>query len=342
MSYQQKRWECVVIYSAGMQVGTGDAPEQAVYDALEKSFRGHRGGRKEQKRMTSCKRWKQTGWPELWREIAGFTDDRSLDFWISDFTRGQAGRLAFDVEYLTRHYQFGRCLDVGAAPFIFECLLRKARPAMEIVSVDLAPWRFPHVEALLGVRAVELNIEDGDYNEVAALGKFDCVVFAEVFEHMRRDLLGTVRRLASLLTPEGILYLTTPNGLGLYGVWEKLHGRTGSDPVFEWSKLETLGHMGHVREYSASEVRRILETSGLAVVEQFYRHAISRRSLKSRAAGLVKSCLTTVMPYLGDELVFVAKRRQEKGVDLVLASAEKTASAVCPTIRDRPENHRAK
>jgi 2-polyprenyl-3-methyl-5-hydroxy-6-metoxy-1,4-benzoquinol methylase len=260
--------------------------------------------------MARCKRWNEAvAIPGLEREIASFAGDIPLDGWISRYVRTQAGRLAFDVDYLIHHHHFTRVLNIGGAPFIFECLLRKACPAMEIVSVDLGPQRFPRVESALGIRAVKLDIEDSDQGEFSKLGQFDCVVFAEVLEHMRRDLLSTVRRLASLLTPDGVLYVTTPNGLGLYGVWERLNGLTGSDPVLEWSKLETLGHMGHVREYSASEVRGMLEASGFTVIEQFYRHSISRRSLKSRVAGLVKSCVTRVLPFLGDELVFVARKR---------------------------------
>jgi SAM-dependent methyltransferase len=256
-----------------------------------------------------CLRWdySPTAATEFLRVVGDFRASPLLTDWAEDYARQHAGRLAFDARYLADHYLFSNCLNIGGAPFLFEYLLKQARPEVEIVSADLAPERFPDAARVLGVRTVQLDIEDGSLDALK-LGRFDCVVFAEIFEHLRHDLLGTVASLRSLLSDDGILYLTTPNGIGLYGVWEKAHGRTGSDPVDQWSKLTKLGHMGHVREYSAREVRRVLTACGFDVVEQFYRRASRRTSVRSTVASSVRGCATTILPFLGDELVFVVRR----------------------------------
>lgn len=44
-----------------------------------------------------------------------------------------------------------------------------------------------------------------------------------------------------------------------------LLGRSIADPVEEFGKLRNIGHMGHVREYSAREVAHFLDASGFAV-----------------------------------------------------------------------------
>jgi hypothetical protein len=48
-------------------------------------------------------------------------------------------------------------------------------------------------------------------------------------------------------------------------------GRSIADPVQEYGKLRSIGHMGHVREYSAREVQRFLAASGFTVQSIDYR-----------------------------------------------------------------------
>lgn len=42
-SYNQSRWECVITSSVGLHIGSGNKPEDAVYDALEKLFADQAG-----------------------------------------------------------------------------------------------------------------------------------------------------------------------------------------------------------------------------------------------------------------------------------------------------------
>ena len=259
--------------------------------------------------MSRCLHWVDA--PDVARSYAGvvseFGSPEPMQRWACDYARQHSGRVTADVDFLLRNYQFRNCLNIGGAPFLFEYLLKRARPEMEVVSADLDPQRFPGVGRALGIRVVRLDIEQSDPAAMRSLGRFECVVFAEIFEHLRRDLIGTVSALQSLLTDGGILYLTTPNGNGLYALWNKAHGRTGSDPAEEWSKLANLGHMGHVREYSAREVRGILAKCGFQIERELYRRGSNERSFKSRAAAALKGVAAVIAPALSDELVFVAR-----------------------------------
>jgi hypothetical protein len=165
---------------------------------------------------------------------------------------------------------------------------------------------------------IQIDIENRYPSALQALGQFECVVFCEIFEHMRVNLLGTISLLRNLLAENGILYLTTPNGLGLYALMELLRGRTGSDPVGEWSKLAEFGHMGHVREYSRGEVASILRHCGFVVEQQFFRRSRRRGTLRAKVANVAKAVVTTGFPRLGDELVFVLRKARQ-------SSAGKTA-----------------
>jgi hypothetical protein len=53
-------------------------------------------------------------------------------------------------------------------------------------------------------------------------------------------------------------------------------GKSMADPLTEYNKLRSLGHMGHVREYSSGEVLRVLEAFGFAAQYANYRSAHPR------------------------------------------------------------------
>lgn len=231
--------------------------------------------------------------------------------WAERYARGgSVDRIQSDIEHLLARHQPRRVLNVGGAPYIFEHLMRQARPGIEITTLDLDPDRFPHVEDRLGIAVRQIDIEAASGAEIAALGRFECIVFTEVFEHLRIDLLGTMARLRDLLTDDGVLYLSTPNGLGLNNVSRLyLRGRTGPSVVAEWSKLSRLGHMGHVREYSMCEVREVLTATGYRIEDAFYR--FGRRaggSLAARAANAALSVLTRLVPQTAGNMVLVARR----------------------------------
>ena len=230
--------------------------------------------------------------------------DRKLWLWAENYARYHAGRALWDVDFLTRNYEFSSCLNIGGAPFVFEYLMKKAHPEMEVVSVDLHPNRFRHVERVLGIKVAQLDVERPCPAAAKMVGQFQCVVFCEIFEHLRIDLLKTMSFIRSLLDEDGFMYLTMPNGIGIDALRRIIrHGRTGPDPITEWSKLDNLGHMGHVREYSYTELRDVLEHCGFQVQRYLYRVRFS----SSRRRDWPLRVLTRLRPKLGNEIVVVAR-----------------------------------
>jgi SAM-dependent methyltransferase len=223
----------------------------------------------------------------------------SLVDWAADYAFGHAGRCLWDARFLANHLRSGRVLNIGGAPYLFEMILRGERPDLELVSVDLAPDRFPGVEEALGIRVIQGNIESPAWRVDET---FDFIVFAEILEHLRIDLLGTLDRVRNLLNPEGILYLTTPNGLSFLNIFHHfLHGRTGPSPIAEWRKLGNLGHMGHVREYSLTEVGELLTSCGFV---------IDKTILRSQRNGnwLLRDLLIRTRSAFAGEIIIVARR----------------------------------
>lgn len=247
---------------------------------------------------------------EIWRPATGlaaefvqllpsFEADKGLADWAADYAHGHAGRCQWDARFLTTHYPSQRYLNIGGAPFLFEFALRRENPAADITSIDLDPSRFPGAEEALGIRIVGADIESPKAN---IAGAFDCIVFAEILEHLRIDILGTLARIRDVLAPGGVLYVTTPNGLGFEPIRRHyLRGRTGPSVVGEWGKLVRLGHMGHVREYSAREVKEVLEHAGFRVESCRFREGIGGR-------WPLRDLLLKLRPSLASELVLACRK----------------------------------
>jgi hypothetical protein len=62
-----------------------------------------------------------------------------------------------------------------------------------------------------------------------------------------------------------------------------LLGRSVADPVEEFGKLRRLGHMGHVREYSAREVVRFVQACGFVVQSVDYRYDTNAPGRRAKA-----------------------------------------------------------
>jgi len=164
-------------------------------------------------------------------------------------------------------------LEVGGYPFYFSRCLALA--GYDFQSVDLNPERTGAWLAAQGIPILRCDIE----REPLPLP--DCsvqtVVLSETFEHLRISPLFTLEQIARVLGPGGLLYLTTPNFYRLGNVLRFLLGRgLSNDPLHEYDKLESVGHMGHVREYTAAEMLAFLRRAGFAQIE------IDRRVLPSR------------------------------------------------------------
>ena len=104
---------------------------------------------------------------------------------------------------------------------------------------------------------------------------FDLVLFNELFEHLRINPIFTLREAHRVLKPNGVLLLSTPNLRSFRGIRNLLvhnQGHAVSPGVYcQYEKLETLGHMGHVREYTTREVSDFLTHTGFRVDKTVFR-----------------------------------------------------------------------
>lgn len=171
--------------------------------------------------MRTCHRCRTvSAWPLPTAEEAG--DYYNSDYAVLDggVTRDQVERWGPLLERLARATSGRRALEVGSSHGHF-LRLASAR-GWDIAGVELdGRARESHQRQSPGIPAW------GSVDEARAAGRsgLDAIVMLHVIEHLP-DPAAVLSDLAELLTPGGVLLLTTPNGGGLV--------RRLAGPAWEW------------------------------------------------------------------------------------------------------------
>jgi SAM-dependent methyltransferase len=158
---------------------------------------------------------------------------------------------------------------VGCIPgHITYCLHEEGYPTF---GVDIEPERMSESLRDTGLEIRKCNIERDTLPFED--NQFSIVLFSEIFEHLRIDPIFALEELHRVTSNDGFLILTTPHLYSYLNLYSLLLSRKGinPDPYEEYMKLRELGHMGHVREYSRSEVVEFLEQIGFETVNVSYR-----------------------------------------------------------------------
>jgi SAM-dependent methyltransferase len=203
-------------------------------------------------------------------------DDEASRAWHLNYASGHRQRLAEDLRLVSDHVPEGATiLEIGATPPLLTAALAKS--GFRVTGVDIDPSRYSRAVERHSLSIVRCDIErermpfDDD--------SFDCVLCNEVFEHLRINPPETFAEIRRVLRPDGLLMLSTPNLYSYRGLTNLLVRKrawaVGADPFTEYGKLTSLGHMGHVREYTPAEIRTFLERCGFRVEGVEHRGSVS-------------------------------------------------------------------
>ncbi len=162
-----------------------------------------------------------------------------------------------------------RVLDVGAGfgRHAFEL----ARCGYRVAAVDVAADEVAGTNATLAamVEADEIPVDvvlggvRGDANHLPfAAASFDAVITSEVLEHVPDDV-GALAEMLRVLRPGGVFAATVPSWLP-----EKVNWMLSD----EYHAPAAAG--GHVRIYSATELKAKLRAAGLALAGSHHAHAL--------------------------------------------------------------------
>jgi SAM-dependent methyltransferase len=238
-------------------------------------------------------------------------DDPSLAEWVRSYVRYHRYRLAEDLQIVSgvaaTDWQVG---EFGSAPYLATIALKQS--GYRVQGFDIAPERFSR---LLSAHGLTVHKADFETQPVPVEDDtFDLVLFNEVFEHLRIDLIRTMSEVRRVLKPSGLLLLSTPNLRSLVGLWTLLWRHRGchigSGIYGEYEKLSQHGHMGHVREYTAREVSEFLACLGLETVEVIFRFRgpAVNRGIMPRFLCFVDRCVGTVHPGMRSLFTLVCRK----------------------------------
>jgi SAM-dependent methyltransferase len=221
------------------------------------------------------------------------SDDPELDAWTSNYLAEHRLRLGTDLDLaLYRLEPGGRVLDVGAAPLVTTAALQAS--GFEVCAIDLDPERFRGVIDDLGLDVRRCDIET-ETLPVADASR-DAVVFNELFEHLRIDPIFTLQEVKRVLRPGGVLLLSTPNLRSFRGIRNLVfrdQGHAVSGGVYrQYEKLRSLGHMGHVREYTVTETCDFLRRVGFHIAAIVYRGGYGRGPV-----GMAERLMPSLRPF---------------------------------------------
>lgn len=220
-------------------------------------------------------------------------DDPELADWCSNYLKRHRMRFLEDLAIADNLTPVGtRIVEVGAVPPAMNATLRQT--GRDIVGLDIDPSRFSACIADLSLDIRTCNVE----TELWPVqdGWADAVMMNEVFEHLRIDPIATLAESTRVLRQGGLLLLSTPNLASFRGyinlLREKHAWAIGANPFSEYSKLRTIGHMGHVREYTHREVVEFVGNCGLTPILLLFRGGPS--GWKERVATAIRPSL---LPY---------------------------------------------
>jgi 2-polyprenyl-3-methyl-5-hydroxy-6-metoxy-1,4-benzoquinol methylase len=220
-------------------------------------------------------------------------------------SRAHAARAAEFLRIVRRYSQPGRLLDVGCTVGLFVGRSREegwAASGVELSDDTAAIARARGLDVLTG------TIEQAGFSPES----FDVVTMWDVVEHLEEPV-ATVATVAEVLKEGGVLVLSTPNVAGLF---PRLSYRAARW-VGRWPHPEPPAHLF---QFSKATISRLLEQSGLRVIEILDRRSplgytfgglsLLLREPKRLAYTAVFAPVAVAAPLLhrGDDMVVVARK----------------------------------
>jgi len=187
--------------------------------------------------------------------------------WHEKYFNSHYLRYVNDLKLINEYFKGGEILEIGGFPFHLTTVLKKLN--IPTTSVDIQPDRAKNIISDYKLKVIAVDIE----NNKLPFGNdsFDLILFNEVFEHLRIDPIHALLEINRVLARNGILILTTPNFYSLIRIKSYLLGKGVGVPYQEFMKIKKIGHMGHIRTYSAVQIKEFLTHTNFKIETYSYK-----------------------------------------------------------------------
>ncbi len=146
-----------------------------------------------------------------------------------------------------------RILDIGCASGQFGALL-KTRSACEVIGIEVNPVAAERARGRLD------SVLVGDVEVMSlpfAEHHFDCIVCADVLEHLR-DPNAILKKIRGLLSPTGVLIISIPNVQFIQMLHDAARGY--------WTYVPAgILDQTHLRFFTCNEIQRLLQATGFSL-----------------------------------------------------------------------------
>lgn len=194
------------------------------------------------------------------------------------------------IHKLRRKEEFTEYLEIGAGNGIMSLALKKLLGGkinidwLDIPVTDEKYWQensSSYFNKLIVDRHINRYygfIENGDIPFEVAEKKYDCIVLAQVMEHLIFNPAATLKKLGNMLAlpckchdrirPAGLMYIAVPNDFKFHNVrsWREIPNYEKISPQ-ERERRQKINNYGHFHEYSEKEAREVFEAADLEVVQ---------------------------------------------------------------------------
>lgn len=152
-----------------------------------------------------------------------------------------------------------------------------------------------------------VDFEAVDFPNKTPRGKYDFIIFSEVIEHLSDDM-AAIKKVNSLLNPNGILFLSTPSK---------------NAPLYKLRLTKKFDReVGHLRRYTIAEITNLCKSAGFKIVETKKEEGILRNFLfinpiAGKLIRFIKFYLVDIVTFLDkislklfgeSDLVIIAKK----------------------------------
>ncbi|HBG06027.1 MAG: methyltransferase type 11 [Geobacteraceae bacterium GWC2_58_44] len=197
-----------------------------------------------------------------------------------------------------------RILEIGAFLGVVSCTL--ARLGFAVTALDLPEFmvnqRLKDRYYRHGVKTLAANLRD--YALPAQSGEFDIVIMCETLEHLNFNPLPVLAEVNRVVAGGGYLYLSLPNQASLVNRAKLLTGRSIHNPIGDFTaQLSRDSNMIvgiHWREYTAAELKELVELGGFSMVSHFF--------FTTHRAGIPARCMYLLFPRLRGNQTIVARK----------------------------------